>query len=124
MQVEEGVPSQLWVNGQSEPVTMIWVSATHAELIVADNIDLRVGQLSALVVRGFISMPMRVELQNERHILLRFVQRPHSTVLQAIQNEMLATGIEAALESAEDAAKVPHHCFDLEVWGREEAEAA
>lgn len=122
--VEEAVPSQLWVNGRSDPVSMVWASSTHAELILGSNQDLRVGQMSALVVRGFLSLPMRVELQNGQHLLLRFAQRLHSTVLEVLQQDLLETGVATAHQAAGEIARGADFCFDFQVWGEEDSAAA
>ena len=122
--VEEWVPSQLWVNGRNNSVAVVWASPTHAELVVGADVDLCVGQLTALVVGGFLSLPMRAELRNGRHVLLRFVQPPHSSVLDLLEQELVVTGFAAARDAAEESAKASDYRFDQTVWSDEAAEAA
>ncbi len=114
--VEELGSSTLWINGQAEAVTMIWVSESHAELIVDSSLRLQSDQLTALVIRGFLSLPMRVEVKTGGHVVLRFVQRPHPSVIEVIVSDLLEANIAKAREALEENAKPLSHVCDLEAW--------
>ena len=110
---EEGIAGSLWINGRNTPTTMIWVSDTHAELVLHEDVVLAGSQLTALVVRSFLSLPMRLEVQTGQHIVLRFVQRPHASVIELMRRDLLEAGIAAARDAAEESALGPVAMLEL-----------
>ena len=114
--VEEGFESTLWVNGERHPVYLIWISRSHVELMVEEGVVLEEEQLVALLARSFLSLPLRVKSIAGQHIVLCFVQTPHRTVIELLRRDVLASGIDAAIEAAEEEAMPGLFVGDLEVW--------
>lgn len=111
----------LWINGVSHSVTMLWVTQSHAEIIVGEDVDLVSHQLTAVIVREFLSLPMRVVAKTGQNVVLHFVQKPHRSVLNLIDQDLVAAGIKRLRETMEDRAVPDQVNADVYAW-QDEAE--
>ncbi|TRD12210.1 hypothetical protein FGU71_10285 [Erythrobacter insulae] len=113
---ETGVATKLWIAGVSVPVTVLWVTESHAEIVTPGGLDLASNQLTALIMRDFLSMPMRVVAQTDQNAVLHFVQRPHPSVLELIDRDLIKAGIGRLRDMLEERAVPDNAHADLESW--------
>ncbi len=121
---QRGVSATFWIEGESTEARILWLSGTHAEVFFLTPTDLHEHQSAALLVRDFVSLPMRVERVFGRHLLLRFNQPLHQSVLDLVAEELLDAGLAAIRDELEEVAipfEVPN---DLEEAAPSCAEAA
>ncbi|MEL7188275.1 MAG: hypothetical protein AAGK17_01880 [Pseudomonadota bacterium] len=107
----------LWVRGASEPVEAIWLSETHIELVVRNGLILREDEIAAVVMRNFLSLPVRVEMQTGVHLVLRFDQRPHPSVHAALERDLFEIAMAKAEDASDQGSLFPGKLGDLEVLG-------
>lgn len=106
----------LWSAGASAPATMLWVTESHAEIIVEEGTFLSADALVAVVLREFLSMPMRVVAQIGQNVVLYFVQKPHESVLELIDQDLIKAGIAQLRDTLEERAIPNNLVADIEDW--------
>ncbi|MCK0127870.1 hypothetical protein [Erythrobacter sp. F6033] len=117
--LEDGLPTKLWVKGTSYPVTILWVTETHAEVIVAEGVNFDSNQLAAVILRQFISLPMRVIAQSGQNMVLYFVQKPHASMLDLIDRDLIKAGIDRLCDTLEERAVPTNALADIAARQRE-----
>lgn len=100
--VEESHASYIWMNGDSIVADIVWASATHVELMVENGTHIPEDGMVALVLRGFLSLPMRVTQQQGSCVVLSFVQAPHRSVVEWISDKMVTPETKAIREFMEE----------------------
>jgi len=98
-QSKNGVPAAIWIDGKKIVCTILWLTKTHIELIVSDPLKFSEGKRSALLVRDFLSFPMRVCSNFGYHAVLRFDQPLHRSIVELVTGQL----IEARLAGMRDA---------------------
>nr|WP_298929188.1 hypothetical protein [uncultured Erythrobacter sp.] len=115
----QGFATTLWIKGVSHSVSILWVTESHAEIIVSEDVGLPSDQLTALIVRDFLSMPMRVLAQTGQNVVLYFVQQPHRSVLNMIDSDLVKAGTSRLRELLEERAVPENGSADIENWQEE-----
>lgn len=100
---QQGVSATFWIDGKNTSAKILWLSNTHVEVFFLKPTDLQELQSAALLVRDFVSLPMQVERVYGRHLLLRFNQPLHQSVLDLVAEELLEAHLAKLGDQLEEA---------------------
>ncbi|MEL7218308.1 MAG: hypothetical protein AAGK01_07745, partial [Pseudomonadota bacterium] len=101
---KNGVFAAIWIDGRQIEVMILWLSKTHIELIIKDPLSLSEGKRSALLVRNFVSFPMRVQSIFGYHAVLRFDQSLHQSIVDQVAGQLVDCGLAATQDELEERA--------------------
>lgn len=100
--VEELQGSYIWTDGESVVADIVWASHTHVEVMVENGTQIAEDGIVALVLRDFLSLPMRVTQRIGSCVVLSFVQAPHRSVVKWISDKMVTPETKAIREFLEE----------------------
>lgn len=83
-QSKNGIPASVWIDGRKVSCTVLWLTNTHMELIASDPLTFSEGKQASLLVRDFISFPMRVESHLGYHAVLSFNRPLQQSIVETI----------------------------------------
>jgi len=95
--VRPGAPISIWIEATRYSATMLEISGEHALVEVPSDILVKKHGVVALLLREFVSLPMRVENQNGGLLSLSFLNPPHPSVLFLAIGKILDESIAEAM---------------------------
>lgn len=114
LEKQNGVAAAVWIDGRQVEVAILWLSNTHIELIVKDPLSLREGNRSALLVRNFVSLPMRIQSIFGYHAVLRFDHPLHQSIVDLVAGQLIESELAEAHDELEERAMPFSFHGDLE----------
>jgi len=100
--VEELQESYIWMDGVCVTADIVWASSSHLEVMVEFATQIPEDSIVALVLRGFLSLPMRVTQQVGSCVVLSFEQPPHHSVVDWINRYLVTAETKAIRDFLEE----------------------
>ncbi|MEL6877528.1 MAG: hypothetical protein AAGL68_05450 [Pseudomonadota bacterium] len=111
-----GAAVNMWINGRRYGAWVLELSAEEAQVVLDDDLAIADGALVALLLREFLSFPMRVQGRSGNVLSLAFRNPIHSTVLDLVTKELMEDTISAAMPQVVETKASPFRFGDLEAW--------